>query len=879
MPITVTVWGENIHERRDPRVTRLYPDGMHETIAAGLRARLGDGAVVRTATLQQEEHGLTDDVLATTDVLTWWGHAAHEQVDDAVVARVQQAVLNGMGLVVLHSGHHSKIFTRLMGTTCSLRWREADDRVIVWTVDPTHPIAAGLPASLIVPADEMYGEFFDIPRPDDLVFLSTYSGGEVFRSGCCWRRGWGRVFYFAHGHETYPVYHQAEVQQVLANGVRWAAGDRERQSGRYLTVKSPTRLVRAAGRRASVTREDGTARRALLVGAGNMGRAWARNLRATPGVHLAGWVNVSAEALAGAVAEAGLDGLPTDTDLDRALVTIEPEVVVDVSPPAAHHDVTLAALAAGAAVLGEKPMADSMERARAMVAAAERAGRLYMVSQSRRYNPSLAAFRRLLAETGPPAIVTADFFVGARERGHRLTIGQPLLLDMAIHAFDMARFLTGADPVSVLCDTFNPPWSWFRGDAAATAIFEMTGGLRFVYRGSWCSEGRHTAWDGEWRASGPNGSATWRGGDDAPVAEIVTARGGFLPETEERRGIVEESPKGDRRVAARLPARPRHRRGPAGRVPRQHPDPGDGLRRDRGGGDRPARLLPDVGCAAGELMGGSRMDEQTTRLTMAQAVIAFLKAQRVERDGVERPFFAGCFGIFGHGNIAGVGQALQQQPDFRYYQCRNEQAMVHTAAAFAKTRTGSRPSPAPPRSAPARPTWSPARRWRPSTACRCCCCRATSSPAATSRRCLQQLESEQSQDISVNDCFKPVSRYWDRINRPDQLLTALPEAMRVLTSPAETGAVTLALPQDVQTEAFEYPAALFRPRVWYIPRNRPDRAALERAAAWIRASRRPLIVAGGGVRYSEATEALRRFVDRTGIPVGETMAGKGSLPL
>jgi predicted dehydrogenase len=274
-----------------------------------------------------------------------------------------------------------------------------------------------------------------------------------------------------------------------------------------------------------MTSGDGTARRALLVGAGNMGRGWARNLRATPGVELAG-------------------GLPTDTDLDRALAAIEPDFVVDVSPPAAHHDVTLAALAAGAAVLGEKPMADSMARARAMVAAAERADRLYMVSQSRRYNPRLAAFRRLLAETGPPAIVTADFFVGARERGHRLTIDQPLLLDMAIHAFDMARYLTGADPVSVLCDAFNPPWSWYRGDACATAIFEMTGGLRFIYRGSWCSEGRHTSWDGEWRASGPNGSATWRGGDDAPVAEIVTARGGFLPETEERRGVVEDGPKG-----------------------------------------------------------------------------------------------------------------------------------------------------------------------------------------------------------------------------------------------------------------------------------------------------------------------------------------------
>jgi 3D-(3,5/4)-trihydroxycyclohexane-1,2-dione acylhydrolase (decyclizing) len=267
----------------------------------------------------------------------------------------------------------------------------------------------------------------------------------------------------------------------------------------------------------------------------------------------------------------------------------------------------------------------------------------------------------------------------------------------------------------------------------------------------------------------------------------------------------------------------------------------------------------------------------TVRLTMAQALVAFLKHQRVERDGVEQPFFAGCFGIFGHGNIAGMGQALQQNPDFRYYQCRNEQAMVHTAVAYAKTKN------------------------RLQTLA----CTSSIGPGATNmvtgaalatinrlpvlllpgdsfaRRnvapVLQQLESLQSQDISVNDCFKPVSRYWDRINRPDQLLTALPEAMRVLTSPTETGAVTLALPQDVQTEAFDYPAELFRERVWRVPRNRPDRAALEQAAAWIRASMRPLIVAGGGVIYAEATEALRRLVEQTGIPAGETMAGKGSL--
>ncbi len=267
----------------------------------------------------------------------------------------------------------------------------------------------------------------------------------------------------------------------------------------------------------------------------------------------------------------------------------------------------------------------------------------------------------------------------------------------------------------------------------------------------------------------------------------------------------------------------------------------------------------------------------TRRLTMAQAVIEFLKQQSVERDGQQRPFFAGCFGIFGHGNVAGIGQALQQNPDFRYYLCRNEQAMVHTAAAFAKM----------------------------SNRLRTLVCTSSIGPGATNmvtgaaaatvnrlpvlllpgdlfaRRnvapVLQQLESPGTQDISVNDCFQPVSRYWDRISRPEQILTALPEAMRVLTSPAETGAVTLALPQDVQAEAFDYPAEFLEKRVWTIPRPRGDSELIRRAGEWIRASRRPLIVAGGGVIYAEATEALAGLAAATGIPVAETQAGKGSL--
>lgn len=268
---------------------------------------------------------------------------------------------------------------------------------------------------------------------------------------------------------------------------------------------------------------------------------------------------------------------------------------------------------------------------------------------------------------------------------------------------------------------------------------------------------------------------------------------------------------------------------------------------------------------------------KTQRLTAAQALIGFLKNQYVERDGNEQPFFAGCWGIFGHGNVAGIGQALHQTPAFRYYQCRNEQAMVHTAVAYARMKNRLQ-------------TFA---------------CTSSIGPGATNmvtgaalatinripvlllpgdifskRRVapvLQQLESAGTQDLSVNDCFRPVSKYWDRIHRPEQLITALPEVMRVLTSPAETGAVTLSMPQDVQTEAYDFPAGMFRHRVWHVPRPRGDASLLEQAIGWIRDSQTPMIVAGGGVIYSEATDALDRFCRQTGIPVAETQAGKGSL--
>ena len=220
-PIRVLVWGENRHEKVQPNVAAIYPDGMHATIAEGIRENLGDRASVETTTLDDPEHGLTEEVLSNLDVLVWWGHAAHDEVADAVVERVHRHVLEGLGLVVLHSGHWSKIFGKLMGTTCTLRWRSDRDRELVWTIDPTHPIAQGIPNPIVIPEQEMYGEFFDVPKPDEIIFVSGFTGGEVFRSGITYRRGFGRIFYFSPGDQDYPVYHHQDVRKVIANGVEW----------------------------------------------------------------------------------------------------------------------------------------------------------------------------------------------------------------------------------------------------------------------------------------------------------------------------------------------------------------------------------------------------------------------------------------------------------------------------------------------------------------------------------------------------------------------------------------------------------------------------------------------------------------------------------
>lgn len=219
--IKVTVWNEYLHEKMHEEVARVYPEGIHNAIARYLNSQPGIQA--KTATLDEPEHGLTKEVLDNTDVLIWWGHMAHDKVSDEVVNRVYDKILDGMGLIVLHSAHFSKIFRKLMGSSCNLKWREAGEKERLWVVEPGHPIAEGLEEYIEIPHTEMYGERFDIPQPDTLVFISWFEGGEVFRSGCCYHRGKGKIFYFRPGHETFPIYYQPEVQRVLSNAVRWAA--------------------------------------------------------------------------------------------------------------------------------------------------------------------------------------------------------------------------------------------------------------------------------------------------------------------------------------------------------------------------------------------------------------------------------------------------------------------------------------------------------------------------------------------------------------------------------------------------------------------------------------------------------------------------------
>lgn len=279
--------------------------------------------------------------------------------------------------------------------------------------------------------------------------------------------------------------------------------------------------------------------KALLVGAGGMGRAWGKNLLAySEKVTLAGWVDIRDGVAAAAAEQLEVTGLYTDTDLLRAIDTVKPDFVVDVTIPEAHHDVTVLALGAGIPVIGEKPMAHSMAAAREMVAASEKANKLYMVSQSRRYDARLQAYRGLIADhLGSIGILNSDFYLGAHFGGaehndFRNRMANVLILDMAIHTFDAARYLLGdTDAVSVYCDEFNPDWSWYKGGgASANALFEMANGVRYTYRGSWCSEGKHTSWESDWRAVGENGTAIWDG-MGVPSVDTVTERGEFMSKT------------------------------------------------------------------------------------------------------------------------------------------------------------------------------------------------------------------------------------------------------------------------------------------------------------------------------------------------------------
>ena len=521
MTIRVLVWGENRHEQVEPHVAEIYPDGMHDTIAAGIAREPRRPATSSTTTLDEPEHGLTEEVLAETDVLVWWGHAAHGEVEDKVVERVYQHVLAGMGLIVLHSGHWSKIFGKLMGTSCTLRWRSERDRELVWTVNPTHPIAQGVPHPIEIEQQEMYGEFFDIPVPDELIFVSSFSGGEVFRSGCTFRRGHGKIFYFSPGDQDFPVYHHKDVRKVIANGVAWAKSDRPERAVPTLAAVRDRRLLQRPG----VPGSDRGACGCLSPSASSRSApaAWAApGYAPSPPTPTSSWpvwstsISTSPGRRPTSTGSRRRTGGVLDRRTGRRGRRGHRRHGAARAP--ARERGCLAAWASGA-------LREAAGRDGPGVPADDRGvGGEREAADGLAVPPLLPGRCRLRAAAGRLGSIgslSCEFFKAPHFGGFRERMAEPLLIDMAIHQFDLARKLIGAEPVSVYCESYNPDWSWFDGNAAASALFTFADGTRFAFTGSWCAPGLETSWNGRWRAVGPAGTAIWDG-DEPPVAELAS---------------------------------------------------------------------------------------------------------------------------------------------------------------------------------------------------------------------------------------------------------------------------------------------------------------------------------------------------------------------